>query len=70
MDGRTWFKGQPEFVPIIKWVTLSASELDLLELGPRPSVAYCKQLADSIYEETPRHARMLHPVEWKRADGN
>lgn len=66
MDGRTWFGREPEFASVIRITFISASELDLIELGPRASVAYCQAFADRITAATPHHVRMLHPVEWER----
>lgn len=66
MDGRSWSGHKPDFTTVIAMLVIAASELDLIELGPRPSVAYCQQQADRLDAEASRYARLLHPVEWKR----
>lgn len=64
MDSRTWFKHQPCFASVITFMTISASELDVIELGVRAAVAYCQQVADQIKDQMSDHVRILHPVEY------
>lgn len=66
MDHRSWFKHEPLFASAITFITISPSELDVVELGVRPSVAFCQYVADQINDQMSNHVRILHPVEYPR----
>ena len=48
MDPRNWINGEPAFTTIVALRFALPDEIDLLELGPRPAVAYVKELLDPL----------------------
>lgn len=62
-DSRRWHKKESEFALAACLVIISPSELDVMELGLRAAVAYCKQVAREWEQEWNRDVRVLHPAE-------
>lgn len=63
-DGRRWSFGEPEFSSAIAMMTVTPSELDVMELGMRAARSYAEAWTDDVQRRAIRECRMLHPVEW------
>lgn len=65
-DGRRWSFGRHEFSTAIWMMTVMPAEIDVLELGCRPAVAYCEEFTEKVQRDAIRSGRLLHPVEYPR----
>lgn len=63
-DGRRWSFGRHEFSTFITVMgVVIPSELDLVELGVRPAMAFTEQVANSVRHWYGDQFRVLHPAE-------